>query len=1281
MSQSNGFGVNDTYVEALRAEWEKDPQSVGPEWAAYFMGEQPTSLSVENQKKVDSALNAEIVQPIPTFSHIAGLSGDAAQPQFRAAPQSKDSVQSQSPKATVNPAPSVSNKEPVKSSVAKSTPEAAPAKAEPSNVQVEPLRGIKAKIVENMESSLEVPTATSTRVVPVKVLEENRRVVNQHLIDGALPKTSFTHYIGWAIVRASTFVNAMNNGYDEKDGKPVKLVRPDLNLGLAVDLPGRDGSRTLVVPNIKAANKLSFSQFLDAYNDIVARSRKSKLKPDDFADTTISLTNPGGIGTVSSNPRLMKGQGTIVAVGKIGYPAEYEATAPDTIRSLGIGKVMTMTSTYDHRVIQGAESGRFLNHIHELLAGEHGFYEEIFSEMGISHLPYHVERDRSRVLGVDKRYSETERAMKVSQLIHAFRVRGHILANCDPLDLTPRHHPDLDMANYGLTIWDLDRSFATLGVLDQDFAPLRDILERLRQTYCSRTGIEYMYINQPEEREWLRARIEEKNVPLEKSDMKRILRKLSEATSFERFLHKRYLGQKRFSVEGGESLIPTLDCALSRAAFHGVERIFLGMAHRGRLNVLTNVVGKSYEAVFSEFDDIDPKTMQGSGDVKYHLGAQGDFRWKGVNAQGVEDERHVRVRLACNPSHLEAVNPVVLGEVRAQQDLDCDRERQKTVPILIHGDAAFAGQGVVYETMQMSELPGYHVGGTIHVIVNNQIGYTTGPEKARTALNASDVARTIACPVFRVNGDDPEACARAMETAFDYRMKFKRDVIIDLVCYRLHGHNEGDEPGFTQPILYSAIRQHPSVYQRFGDLLVRRGDMDREEVDGVESETFERLERAFEELKAHGSDAVPENGPAILSQMDQDAEGQPVTSVSEDLLKNIAEHVTFDPEEINVHPRLQKQILAKRREMVVGNAEGQRIGIDIGMAETLAYGSLLLEGIPVRMSGQDCGRGTFAHRHAIMYDVEDGRPYIPLNYLRTTRDDGLADWDPVRFRIYDSFLSEEAVLGYEYGYSSVHPDSLVIWEAQFGDFFNGAQIQVDQFITSGETKWGQRSRVVMMLPHGYDGQGPEHSSARMERFLQQCAEENIRVCVCSTSAQQFHLLRQQAKQPKKPLILFTHKSLLRSSHVASDLSEFTSGSFKSWIDDPTYAGGSVDRVILCAGKVYWDLVTAREKSEADLSTRIIRVESLYPFPQEALAAAQATPGTPEIVWVQEEPENMGAFHHVRNTVLREGVNIKYCGRISSSSPATGSSRRHKAQQAEILRAALNDPIGHMKEIA
>lgn len=1181
------FGLNATYVEILRAQWELDPLSVPEDWRIYF-GEAKEQLpvlpNIKEEKKAPQA-----------------MLGDR-------------------------------------------------------NLLV----GIARKIVDNMEESLQIPTATSSRDIPVKVLEENRAIINDYLENDARPRCSFTHLIAYALVRAMDSVPVMNNGFVREKLEPVKLTRVDVNLGLAIDLPARDGGRTLVVPSLKSCQKMDFWTFFTSYNDIIERARLNKLKPDDFAGTSVTLTNPGGIGTVASNPRLMPGQGTIFATGRIGFSAQYEATSSETLHALGIGKIMTVTSTYDHRVIQGAESGRFLAKLHQLLIGEEGFYEDVFRSLKIPHYPYQLKSDQAVVLGQRAESIQTERAMRVSQLIHAYRVRGYLLAHVDPLHLIPRKHSELDLQNYGLTIWDLDREFDTFGVLKEKTAPLRDILRQLRHTYCRRMGVEYMYINDVAQKTWLQRRVEHERDTFTPEDKKAMLSKLLQVEGFEQFLHKRYVGHKRFSIEGAEVAIAMLSELLDGASDYGMSDVMIGMAHRGRLNVLANVVGKPYEAIFAEFEDLDKRSSLGSGDVKYHLGAQGVHK---------HSEHELRVELACNPSHLEAVNPVVLGQVRAQQDLVADRERKKIMPVLLHGDAAFAMQGVVYETLQCADLQGYRTGGTVHIVVNNQIGYTTGPEKARSSLNCSDIARGLFIPVLRVNGDDPEACIRAIRIALEYRMRFALDVVIDVVCYRRYGHNEGDEPAFTQPILYAAIQKHPSVATLYAELLVRRAEITPDLCEKMRQEHQAIFENAHAAVREKGREAFSDEYLPMAQRSVEIDLPSPSTAVSADTLKAIAEKVTNDPEGITLHPRLKAQVLERRRAMVFDG----KPGIDFGMAEILAYGSLLLEGVCVRMSGQDCGRGTFAHRHAALYDVNDGKLYIPLNHVAKTQD---------QFQIYDSPLSEEAILGFEYGYSVNHPKALVIWEAQFGDFFNGAQVQVDQFIASSEAKWHQRSRLTLFLPHGYDGQGPEHSSARIERFLQLCAEDNLRVVNCSTPAQLFHVLRRQAMTPKKPLIVFSHKSLLRAEDASSQLSELSEGAFQNILDDHrNRVTKKTKRVILCSGKIYWELDRYRVEKNLGSDVSVVRVEQLYPLSIDVLRALiEKASLARDIVWLQEEPENCGAYRYIERLLRMAEMNLRYIGRTAAASPATGSPKSHRRQQQAIIEAAFAPATAKMTNV-
>ena len=1145
---------------------------------------------------------------------------------------------------------------------------AAPAAEALPSEEMTPLRGAAARLASNMNASLAIPLATSQRIVPVKVIDENRRIINQHRTLLGKPKISYTHVIGWAIVRALQDVPALNDAYAERDGQPFRVTPKQVNLGIAVDVEGKDGARALVVPNIKNAGGMDFQQYLTAFDDIVARARAGKLNVPDFQGTTISLTNPGTVGTVGSVPRLMPGQGAIIATGAIDYPAEYQGVAPETRSMLGIGKVMTVTCTYDHRIIQGAESGMFLGRLQALLQGEDGFYERIFADLKMPHQPVRWETDQQPSLpgmAAGGPTSGTVKEAAVLQLINAYRVRGHLIADLDPLGAEPSYHPELDPATYGLTIWDLDRQFltGTLGEaigegVPQPVATLREILETLRQTYGGKIGCEYMNIQVPEQKTWLQRRMEPtvNNWPLDKGARNGILERLIEAEEFEHFLHARFIGHKRFSLEGAESAIPILDDLLSRAAGRGVKEVVIGMAHRGRLNVLANIIGKPLTQVFSEFEgNIDPASTQGSGDVKYHLGATGIHR----SASG----RQLCVSVSPNPSHLEAVDPVVEGIVRPKQDRIGDAKREQVIPVLIHGDAAFAGQGVVAETLNLSQLQGYHTGGTIHLVINNQIGFTTGPEEARSTPYSTDVARMVQAPIFHVNGDDPEACIRVAEIAFDYRQRFKKDVVIDMFCYRRHGHNEADDPSYTQPILYRKIREHPSVASLYAERLLREGAIAQGEIDAVRKRIIDRLHEGFE--AAQRSDERFEVQELSIVDTEAAAEISPRTAIGHDMVERVIRGLTSFPRDFHLHPKL-RGFIERRKEILNG------VPVDWAAGEALAFGSLVLEGTPVRLSGQDSGRGTFSQRHLEFYDSEDGHQYVPLRHL----DSGQA-----RFDVFDSSLSEYAVMGFEFGYSLGDPLTLVMWEAQFGDFSNGAQIMIDQFISSSESKWGQPSGIVLLLPHGYEGQGPEHSSARIERFLQLAAEGNIQVANCTTPAQYFHLLRRQMhagldrRGMRKPLIIFTPKSLLRHPKAISTLQDFTAGSFWEVLADPILsAPDRVSRILLCSGKVYYDLLAAREERGAE-HVAIVRMEQLYPFPKEELLDVLSRyPSTAELLWVQEEPKNMGAWRYIQEQagpVLESPKrSIRYVGRAESASPAAGSLKRHQQEQAEILEEAF-----------
>jgi len=1124
-----------------------------------------------------------------------------------------------------------------------------PARSAAADLQagVEPLRGVAARIVANMEESLRVPTATSTRVIPVKVLEENRHVVNRHLAAQYLGKTSFTHFVAWAMVQALRQVPAMTVVYVEVDGKPHRRVAPAINLGIAVDVQKSGAGRQLVVPNIKDCGRLTFGQFVAAYNEQIAKARAGKLTPEDFKDTTCSLTNPGPLGTASSLPRLMAGQSFIFATGAIDVPAEFQGASESTLNELGVSRVMTVTSTYDHRVVQGADSGEFLAQVHAFLTGaEPAFYADVFADLKIPFQPLGFARDRRPAVGSPlRRQDDMERAARVLQYVRAYRVRGYLLANLDPLEYQIRSFPELEMSHYGLSLWDLDREFFTNNLAGKPIAKLREIHEVLHATYTRHVGVEYMHIADPEQKEWLRQRMEstrfEDELPREVT--LRVLDKLIEAEAFERFLHTRFVGHKRFSLEGSETVIPVLDALLNHAADAGITRVVLGMAHRGRLNVLAHILGKSLQRIFSEFEGhLDPQSTLGSGDVKYHLGATATY----ATASG----KTVDVELASNPSHLEAVDPVVEGMSRARQDqLGGDDRRAHVLPVLMHGDAAFAGQGVVAETLNMSQLRGYRTGGTVHVIVNNQIGYTTLPADARSTPFCTDVAKSIQAPVFHVNGDDPLCAVRCIRLALAYRMRFQRDVVVDVVGYRRHGHNEGDEPSFTQPLMYQRIESHRTVREIFQDHLLRAGVLQPEDVERFDAVLHERYRAALKEVR--DSSPAPEHEPAPDADAAVWSPAAPAVGTAE--LARLTQRLADLPAEFTPHDKV-RAILERRVKMAAGEQP-----VDFALAETLAFATLLVAGMPVRLAGQDSGRGTFSQRHSVLLDVRDGHKYIPLNFLGDAQ---------AKYVVVDSLLSEEAALGFEYGYSVAAPGTLTLWEAQFGDFGNGAQIQIDQFIASGEAKWGQASGLVLLLPHGYDGQGPEHSSARLERFLQLCAEDNMRVANPSTAAQYYHLLRCQAADPRrKPLVLMTTKSLLRDRAAGSPIEDLGDGGFRPVLDDPDAARGAVRRVVLCSGKLYHDLVAARREGHVE-DVALLRVELLYPWPAEALARVlRSYPEGSEVVWCQEEPANMGALQHARSHCPQITAQVS---RRASASPATGSLQTHKREQADIIARAL-----------
>ncbi|MEV5353885.1 multifunctional oxoglutarate decarboxylase/oxoglutarate dehydrogenase thiamine pyrophosphate-binding subunit/dihydrolipoyllysine-residue succinyltransferase subunit [Streptomyces sp. NPDC052693] len=1261
------FGANEWLVDEIYQQYLQDPNSVDRAWWDFFADYKPGAAGAPapSGTAATGAAGTTTAQPAAPAQASAPAAEKPAAAQAPAQAKASAPAQAQAPAPAPAPAeakpaaqapapaaaPAKAAPAPAKPAAAK--PAAAAKKAEPageapSGPEQVVLRGPAAAVAKNMDASLELPTATSVRAVPVKLLFDNRIVINNHLKRARGGKISFTHLIGYAMVQAIKAMPAMNYSFAKVDGKPT-LVKPDhINLGLAIDLVKPNGDRQLVVAAIKKAETLNFFEFWQAYEDIVRRARDGKLTMDDFTGVTVSLTNPGGLGTVHSVPRLMPGQSVIMGVGSMDYPAEFQGTSQDTLNKLGISKVMTLTSTYDHRVIQGAASGEFLRQVANLLLGENGFYDDIFEALRIPYEPVRWLKD------IDASHDDdVTKAARVFELIHSYRVRGHVMADTDPLEYQQRKHPDLDITEHGLTLWDLEREFAVGGFAGKSMMKLRDILGVLRDSYCRTTGIEFMHIQDPKQRKWIQDRVERPHSKPEREEQLRILRRLNAAEAFETFLQTKYVGQKRFSLEGGESVIPLLDAVLDSAAESRLDEVVIGMAHRGRLNVLANIVGKSYAQIFREFEgNLDPKSMHGSGDVKYHLGAEGTFT-------GLDGEQ-IKVSLVANPSHLEAVDPVLEGVSRAKQDIIGKGGTDFTVlPVAIHGDAAFAGQGVVAETLNMSQLRGYRTGGTVHIVINNQVGFTAAPESSRSSMYATDVARMIEAPIFHVNGDDPEAVVRVARLAFEFRQAFNKDVVIDLICYRRRGHNESDNPAFTQPLMYDLIDKKRSVRKLYTESLIGRGDITLEEAEQALQDYQGQLEKVFTEVREATSQ------PNIVETSDPQAEF-PVavnTAVTTEVVKRIAESQVNIPDHVTVHPRLLPQ-LQRRASMVEDGT------IDWGMGETLAIGSLLLEGVPVRLAGQDSQRGTFGQRHAVIIDRSTGEEYTPLQYLSE---------DQARLNVYNSLLSEYAAMGFEYGYSLARPEALVMWEAQFGDFVNGAQTVVDEFISSAEQKWAQTSGVVLLLPHGYEGQGPDHSSARPERFLQMCAQNNMTVAMPTSPSNYFHLLRWQVHNPHhKPLVVFTPKSMLRLKAAASKAEEFTTGQFRPVIGDASVDPAAVKKVVFCAGKVYYDLDAERQKRGVT-DTAIIRIERLYPLPgAELQAEIKKYPNAEKYLWAQEEPANQGAWPFIALNLIDHldlavgadvphGERLRRISRPHSSSPAVGSAKRHQAEQEQLVR--------------
>ncbi len=1276
-SSKSSFGANEWLVDEMYERYQKDPDSVDKVWWDFFGKDQRAaarSTSSSSLRRLERLLLVQrLRRTARSRSPRARPSGDPrasptpAEDARRRAESKSEPQKSETQKPEKKPekkpeAKPAAKKEPTTSTSSKDTAEKKPTPKEPdkkaeAEATDEPtyavLKGAPARTVANMDASLTVPTATSVRSVPVKLLWDNRIVINNHLARARGGKVSFTHLIGYALVKALKSMPEMNVGFDVIDGKPNQITPAHVNLGLAIDLPRPDGTRQLLVPSIKAAETMDFAHFWTAYEELVRKARNGNLAVTDFQGTSISLTNPGTIGTNHSVPRLMKGQGAIIGVGSMEYPPEFQGASEETLTRNAISKIMTLTSTYDHRVIQGAQSGEFLKRMHGLLLGEDHFYDEIFRALRIPYEPIRWSSDIST-----SHDDEISKQARILELIHAYRVRGHMMADTDPLEYRQRSHPDLEVESHGLTLWDLDREFATGSFGgERRFMKMRSILGILRDSYCRTVGIEYMHIQDPEQRRWIQERVEQPHQKPPREEQLRILLKLNQAEAFETFLQTKFVGQKRFSLEGGETTVPLLDEICEAAAEGGLDEVTIGMAHRGRLNVLANIVGKSYSQIFREFEgNIDPRTVQGSGDVKYHLGAEGEFL--------ADSGDKIKVSVAANPSHLEAVDPVLEGIARAKQDVLNQGEAFPVMPLLVHGDAAFAGQGVVAETLNLSQLRGYRTGGTIHVVVNNQVGFTTSPAASRSSLYCTDVARMVQAPIFHVNGDDPEACIRVARLAFEYRQAFNKDVVIDLVCYRRRGHNEGDDPSYTQPLMYDLIEQKRSVRKLYTESLIGRGDITLEEAEQVLKDYQQQLERVFTEVREATN--VPESWTTVPDYPEKIHEDF-TTAIPMETVKRIADAYVSAPDGFTVHPKVLPQLQKRAAAMTEGP-------IDWGAGEILALGSLLMDGRPVRLAGQDSRRGTFASRFATVIDRTNANEWTPLANLTE---------DQAQFYVYDSLLSEYAALGFEYGYSVARPDALVAWEAQFGDFVNGAQTVIDEFITASHTKWGQSSGVVLLLPHGYEGQGPDHSSARIERFLTMAADDAFVVAQPSTPASYFHLLRRHTLGDEhRPLIVFTPKSMLRRKEAASKPADFTEGTFRPLIGDEVADPEKVDTLVLCSGRITWDLMVQRAQQQGDTpTTAIARVEQLYPLPEEELKAEIARfPNLKDIRWVQDEPANMGPAPHFRlNLFPKLDREVRVSSRPPSSSPSVGQHSRHVEELKGLMSEAFEPVRGSAED--
>jgi 2-oxoglutarate dehydrogenase E1 component len=1138
------------------------------------------------------------------------------------------------------------------------------------------MKGGAAALARYMDQSRSIPTATSFRTLTVTVLDARRRELK-----GAGRKVSFTHLIAYAIARAAADMPVMAEHFAEIDGRPHRVRDGQVNLGLAVDVEKKGGTRTLMVPVISNAANLPFNKFIDAYDALVEKARTNTLTADDLLGANLTLTNPGGLGTAASVPRLMSGQGTIVATGAIGYPPGLGNIGA----MIGAEKVMTMTSTYDHRVIQGAESGRFLGRIEEYLQGERGFYDGVFAALGIELGPAPAPpapaaaaaaAAASATEAPRRREAPDEELLEAVQaataLLKAFRTHGHLAAHLDPLGVEPEGDPALDPEPLGLTPELMAQIPAKILRMYVPGATLADALPHLRETYCGTIAYEIEHIASHRQRVWLREKIESGafRVPLTSDEQQTLLRRLIEVDALERFMHKAYLGQHQFSIEGLDVTVPMLDELIQLAAAHGGREVVIGMAHRGRLNVLAHNLGRPYDTIFAEFEGastleaVTTIPQGGTGDVKYHHGAQGSYE---LPSGGT-----IEVNLESNPSHLEFVSAVVEGATRAAQTTrkgpHAHQDTDAAVPIAIHGDAAFPAQGVVAETFNLQGLDGYKVGGTVHLIMNNQVGFTTDPDDARSTRWASDLAKGFDVPIIHVNADDVPACMSAVRLAFAFRKEFGHDVLIDLIGYRRFGHNESDEPAYTQPEMSAKIKGHKRVSELWAERLIADGPTTREQVDQLAQGVWDNLTTLHQRLKSRIAAATDGNGGTGEYQLDRSPSPEVKTAVPAERLRTLGRELLRVPDGFTVHPKLVKQLERRRAALQEQPPAGEQPArLDWAHAEALAFASLLTEGTPLRLTGQDTERGTFSQRHMVLHDAKTGQTVCPIQSMP----DALAP-----FELHNSPLSELACMGFEYGYSQEAPETLVLWEAQFGDFVNSAQVIIDQFIVSGLAKWGQTSRLTLLLPHGYEGSGPEHSSARLERFLSQAAEGNIRVANLTTPAQYFHLLRRQALIAKqRPLVIMTPKSLLRLPQASSALEELAEDSrFQPVLSEPGVAEEQVTRLVLCTGKIYYDLVGHPNRQD-NAGIAIGRVELLYPFPEQSIRDLIARyPKLEEVVWVQEEPRNMGARAHMFPRLMQimpPQIHFGYIGRPERASPGEGYPAAHIAEQNRIVRTALD----------